>query len=90
MARVTRLTLDVLKPHHPDTLEFSLQLSSAAGNARVTVTVLEMDEQTETVQVTVEGETIDFPRVKEAILGAGASLHSIDEVEVVGTEDGGA
>jgi hypothetical protein len=82
---VERLVLDVLKPHHPGVLDFGRSLA-AEGALRVRVTVLEMDEQTETLRVLIEGPDIPFERVREAITGLGASLHSIDEVQVAGAD----
>lgn len=83
MIKVKRLVLDILKPHHPNALEFS-RLLAEQGQHRVTLTVIEMDDKTETLQVEIAGEEIDFERIQSAINEFGASLHSIDEVEVVG------
>lgn len=86
MVLVKRLVLDVLKPHHPSVLEFG-RLLAEQGEHQVKLTVLEMDDQTETLQVTISGPDIDFKLVQAAITGFGASLHSIDEVEVVGESE---
>jgi hypothetical protein len=83
MVAIKRLVLDVLKPHHPNALDFSMLLA-AQGNHRVRLMVVEMDDKTETLQVVIEGDDIDFARVQVAIAESGASLHSIDEVEVQG------
>jgi len=48
------------------------------------VRVLEVDEKTETLQVAIEGDKLDFALISTAIGEIGASLHSIDEVSVVG------
>ena len=85
MVLVKRLVLDILKPHHPNSLEFS-RLLAEQGCHRVKLTVLEMDDKTETVRLEVSGESLDFDRIKAAIDDFGASLHSIDEVEVLGDE----
>ena len=82
MVLVKRLVLDVLKPHQPNALEFSQAIAKAGGNYRVCVTVLEVDENTETLQVIVEGDAIDFDSLQSAISNLSGSLHSIDEVEV--------
>ena len=82
MVLVKRLVLDVLKPHQPNALEFSQVLAKAGGNYRICITVLEVDENTETLQVVVEGDAIDFDAVQSGISDLGGSLHSIDEVEV--------
>ncbi len=83
MTRIRRLVLDVLKPHHPSVLELG-RLLAGQGELQVKLTVVEMDDQTETLQVEITGDDIDFERLHGAIDGFGASLHSIDEVEVEG------
>ncbi len=83
MTLVKRLVLDILKPHTPNVLEFTRQLAEQ-GELRIHLTVIEMDDKTETLQVVIEGEEIDFERVQQAITESGASLHSIDEVVVQG------
>ena len=82
MVAVNRLILDVLKPHHPNALEFSRRIAETGSVDRVRLTVVEMDENTETLQIVIEGDDIDFEAVQAAIGEMGGSLHSIDEVEV--------
>jgi len=89
MVLVKRLVLDVLKPHQPNALEFSQALARAGGDYRVCITVLEVDEKTETLKVVVEGDAIDFDAVQAGISDLGGSLHSIDEVEVQSGPDAG-
>ncbi len=84
MVLVKRLVLDVLKPHQPNVLEFSQAIAEAGGDYKVCITVLEVDENTETLQVVIEGDAIDFNAVQSSINSQGGSLHSIDEVEVQG------
>ena len=84
MVHVKKLVLDVLKPHQPNALEFSQAIAAAGGEYRVRVMVLEVDEHTESLQVVIEGDAIDFETVQSCISNLGASLHSIDEVEVQG------
>ena len=84
MVNVKRLVLDVLKPHQPNALEFAQAIASLDGGYRVDVRVLEVDEQTETLLVKVEGESLDFESISNIISENGASLHSIDEVSVAG------
>lgn len=87
MISVKRLVLDVLKPHHPNALEFAQALAEVGRDYRVKLTVSEMDENTETLQIEVSGSDIDFPGLQSAIEKLGGSLHSIDEVEVQGDPD---
>ncbi len=84
MSRVQRLVLDVLKPHQPNALDFARALVDLDPSYRVSIKVVEVDEQTVTIQVTLEANALDFDRIAAAISEAGASLHSVDEVSVVG------
>jgi hypothetical protein len=89
MVTVKRIMLDVLKPHQPNALEFSQAIARVGRDYRVTLTVLEMDEETQTLQLEVEGSEIDFDAIEAAIASMGGSLHSIDQVEVQNEADDG-
>jgi hypothetical protein len=83
MVIVKRLVLDVLKPHQPNALEFCQAIASVGDDYRVHLTVMEVDEQTETLQIEVAGNVVDLELIQSAINDNGGSLHSIDEVEVL-------
>lgn len=87
MVTVKRLVLDVLKPHTPNSLDFARALAEQGAGYQVKFTVLEVDENTETVVIVIEGEDIQFEAIAETITKLGGSLHSIDEVEVINTKD---
>ena len=89
MVVLKRIMLDVLKPHQPNSLEFTQAIARAGTDYRVCLTVIEMDENTETLQIEVEGSSIDFGAVESAITSMGGSLHSIDQVEVQNEADDG-
>jgi hypothetical protein len=86
MTKTRRLVLDVLKPHQPNALDFSSALANLGADYRVKLTVTEVDKKTESTIVTIEGADIHFDDIKAAIEKMGASVHSIDEVEVYGAE----
>jgi hypothetical protein len=86
MTKTRRLVLDVLKPHQPNALDFSSTLADLGADYRVKLTVTEVDKKTESTIVTIEGVDINFENIKTAIEKMGASVHSIDEVEVYGAE----
>lgn len=86
MTTTRKLVLDVLKPHEPNALEFSSALANLGADYRVKLTVTEVDEKTESTIVIIEGADIHFENVKATIEKMGASVHSIDEVEVYGAE----
>lgn len=86
MTKTRRLVLDVLKPHQPNALEFSTTLADLGEDYRVQLTVTEVDKKTESTIVIIEGADVRFNEIQEAIKKMGASVHSIDEVEVYGTK----
>ena len=86
MSSVRKLVLDVLKPHHPDAIHFAKAVAAVGAGYNVKLVVMEMDEKTETLRLEVSGTAIDFELVQQALEELGASLHSIDEVEVVNDE----
>ncbi len=85
MVKVKRLVLDVLKPHQPNGLDFACTLAEKCLDCHFKFSVLEVDEQTETIILVVEGEDIRFDIISETINAMGATVHSIDEIEVIGS-----
>ncbi|MDI6642862.1 MAG: DUF211 domain-containing protein [Candidatus Hodarchaeaceae archaeon] len=86
--KLGRLVLDVLKPHSPTLPEFATKLSSMPSVEGVNVTLVEIDKDTETLKVTIEGK-LDYGEIRSAIEEWGGVVHSVDEV-VTGTLVGGA
>jgi hypothetical protein len=82
MPSIKRVVLDVLKPHQPNALEFACAIADRHSGCRVKVTVLEVDEKTETTTVGIIGDNIHYEAIVDTIKSLGASVHSIDEVEV--------
>lgn len=87
MVKIQRIVLDVLKPHSPNGLEFSAQLAEKCPGCRFNLKVLEVDEKTETVIIIVESENIPYDTISDVITTMGGSIHSIDEVDVIGVND---
>ena len=88
MTAIRRLVLDVLKPHQPNALEFAAALAEVGTNYKVILSVVEVDKKTETVVLTISGKEVNFDEITSAIEKMGASVHSIDEVEVDSDGDG--
>lgn len=80
MTEIKRLVLDVLKPHHPSILEIAKDLSNLRGINGVNLSLYEVDQQTENIKITIEGDNIKYDLVKDVIEDLGAVIHSIDEV----------
>ena len=90
MAKIKHIVLDVLKPHLPNTLNFAIALADQLKNCRVEVTVLEIDRRTDSLEVCIQAESIDYAAVTQVITSLGASIHSIDKVEAVADGFAGA
>jgi hypothetical protein len=75
--------LDVLKPHSPSIHDLAVKLGALKGIDQVNITLAEMDKDTETVKVAIEGLDIDLPNVRKNVEALGAVIHSLDEVAVV-------
>lgn len=77
---VKHLVLDVLKPHDPSLPEFASFLAELKGVTKIDVSLIEMDEKTESLKVVLEGSGIDFEELKEHMAEHGAVIHSVDQV----------
>lgn len=79
--KVWRIVLDVLKPHDPPLPEFAKQLGSMKGVEGVDVALLEIDKETETLKITVDGD-LEYKEIRTKIEEWGGVVHSVDEVVV--------
>ncbi|MCD6324560.1 MAG: DUF211 domain-containing protein [Desulfurococcales archaeon] len=83
-----KIVLDVLKPLKGHSIpEFAETLISVEGVRRVSVIVNEIDVETVTLTVTVEGPDIDYGDLKETVERLGAVIHSVDQVVVESEEE---
>lgn len=79
---ICKIVFDILKPHEPPLIDFTTELASINGVRRVNAVVVEVDADTETVKLTVEGVGIKYDKLEESIKNMGAAIHSVDEVMV--------
>jgi hypothetical protein len=77
---VRRLVIDVLIPHDPSEIVYAERISELDGIEGITVHVMEVDEKTKTVEMTIEGEALSFEDIKKVIEELGGSVHSVDRV----------
>lgn len=82
VSEIKRLVLDVLKPHRPSIIDMSRKLTALKGVDGVNCTLDEVDQETESVRITIEGSGIDFERVEQTLRENGAVIHSVDSVSV--------
>ena len=84
MPVVKRLVLDVLKPHHPNALELAKAIASLSSDYQVSLTITAVDEKTESAEVIIKGNDLNFDDISNVIGTMGGSIHSIDVVDVAG------
>ena len=80
MSDIKRIVLDVLKPHRPSIVEMCQKLTAIKGVDGVNCTMDEVDQETESVRITIEGPGIDFEKVEATLRESGAVIHSVDSV----------
>ncbi|HIP57210.1 MAG TPA: hypothetical protein EYH02_03970 [Ignisphaera aggregans] len=78
---VTKLVLDVLKTiKGPTLIDMAQKIVELPGVEHVNIKVNEVDVETLTLTITIEGTDIDFEKVRKLIESMGAVIHSVDEV----------
>ena len=80
LGAIKRIILDVLKPHLPSIIEMSQKLSDLKGVSGVNISLQEVDKDTDSVKITIEGTDIEYEEVERVIDECGAVIHSVDGV----------
>ncbi len=80
--QITHIVLDVLKPHQPPLPDFASFLGEMEGVTRVDVSVVEMDEKTESLKIIIDGTKLDYEGLRSHMGRQGAVIHSVDQVVV--------
>ena len=70
----------MLKPHRPSVVELGKALSELPGVTSINITLSEVDVDTESVRIIIEGNGLDYEEIRKTIKRFGAAIHSIDEV----------
>jgi hypothetical protein len=78
-----RVVLDVDKAiKRPSLLELAQAISQCPGVEAVNITVDEIDIETQGMNVTIEGEQLDYETLVKAIESTGAVVHSVDQLVI--------
>jgi len=80
LTNIKRLVLDVLKPHNPTIIELAEKLGGLEGISGVNISLEEVDKDTDSVKITIEGTNVDYNSINDTICECGAVIHSIDGV----------
>lgn len=80
---IRQLLLDVDKAvARPSLLEIAQALDTCKGVEAATITVEEIDIETVGMNVTIEGENMDYDEITKAIESTGAVVHSLDQIAI--------
>ena len=77
---IRRIVLDVLKPHSPRLTDLALMLTRDDHVNGLNISLKEVDQNTESITITLEGNDLQYDTIKEILEQAGAVIHSIDQV----------
>jgi len=76
---VKSLSFEILKPHKPGLVELTHTLVSLTGVEGVKIDLKDSEQNTETVNLTLEGK-LSYPKIKKAIEENGGVIHSVNSV----------
>lgn len=82
MEKLRTVVLDVLKPHKPDIIDFGSAIEKEKTVKCLNLLVYAVDEKTESVKISLEGDNINLKSVKKVIEENGAVIHSIDRAVI--------
>lgn len=78
---VRRLVLDVDKAiARPSIVEIANSIDAIPNVEAVNITVTEIDVETVGMEITIEGNGLDYDAITKAIGNSGAVVHSIDQL----------
>ena len=77
---IRRIVLDVLKPHSPRLTDLALMLARDEHVSGLNISLKEVDQNTESITITLEGDDLRYDMIKDILEQAGAVIHSIDQV----------
>lgn len=78
---IRRLVLDVDKAiARPTIIDIVHAISSCAGVEATNITVTEIDIETVGMNITIEGQHLNYELIREAIESTGSVVHSIDQI----------
>jgi len=78
--KISRLVLDVLKPHQPPIDILGEELMGLAGVKGAKIKVEELDEKTASLRIIIQGENLDLKMIVEKLESLTCAVHSVDEV----------
>lgn len=75
-------SLDVLKPHNPNSSYLAQELKSIEGVTYVQIKVDEIDQNTTSVFINIKGVDVHLEDITDKLESLNCALHSVDEVSI--------
>ena len=82
MTKLKFIELDVLKPNKLKVIDLARNVASIEKSYSVSIKVIERDRETESIQIFIEADNIDYNKLIKKIEDSGATIHSLDAVGV--------
>jgi uncharacterized protein len=80
---IRQLLLDVDKAvARPSLIEIAAALDTCSGVEAVNISVEEIDIETVGMNVTIEGDNMNYDEITKAIESTGAVVHSLDQIAI--------
>lgn len=79
---IKKLVLDALKPREISIAELSKAICKIEGVDNVSINVVETDIKTETIRMTIQGNSILYEEVSKVLAENSTALKSVDEIAV--------
>ncbi|MCJ7817575.1 MAG: DUF211 domain-containing protein, partial [Candidatus Thorarchaeota archaeon] len=67
-------------PHSPRLTDLALMLTRDERVSGLNISLKEVDQNTESITIVVEGDDLSYDTIKDILEQAGAVIHSIDQV----------
>ena len=77
---IKKLCLDILKPHKPNIVDLSAELCRIPGVHGAEIATHEIDKNTETIKLTLEGSNLDYTQICHTIEQSGGVIHAVNQV----------
>ncbi len=79
--KIRRISLDVDKASkEPTIFELAQAINQVPGVEAANITITEIDMETVGMDITIEGENLDYEKIISSIESSGAVVHSVDEL----------
>lgn len=78
--KIVKLVLDVMSPAQQSIVDLVGLLSTIDGIAQVDISLSELEKNVEDFKVTLEGYSLDYDKIREAIKEFGGVIRNVDNV----------